>query len=192
MQVVHEVAAPHDQHALVAQRRELLRGLEMPRGGLGLVDAELDDRNVRFGIDVHEHRPGAVIEAPAAIHRDVHGREQLRDARRKLGGAGRGILHVVQLAAEIRRSRGWCAAVAIAVTAVAGRYQCAETQRMARGRGSAAPIAAQPARPRVLLDRVHRVAVAEEHRRHARLRTLGQPIAFTRCTHGCLIYSLRE
>jgi hypothetical protein len=32
----------------------------------------------------------------------------------------------------------------IAVTAVAGRYQCADTDRIAFGRGSAAPSAAQP------------------------------------------------
>jgi hypothetical protein len=52
---------------------------------------------------------------------------------------------------------------AMAVTAVALMYQSADTTRMARGLGTDAP-------PRlgvpVLVQRIHRIAVPEERRRH--------------------------
>jgi hypothetical protein len=35
------------------------------RGGLGLVNAELHDRNIRFRVHVAQHRPCAVIKTPA-------------------------------------------------------------------------------------------------------------------------------
>ncbi|MNC86525.1 hypothetical protein D3C83_21950 [compost metagenome] len=88
----------------------------MPARRLGLVDAELHDRDVGFRIHVLKHRPGAVIEPPAAVERDRRRSEQLRDARSERGRAGRGIFHLVQLgrkAAEVvdgppaRTMTGW-------------------------------------------------------------------------------------
>ena len=64
VKVVHEVAAADDQHAFFAKGRELPADIEVKRCRFGLVDAELDDRNVGGGMSVLEHGPGAVIEAP--------------------------------------------------------------------------------------------------------------------------------
>src|SRR5687768_4147830 len=64
VEVVHYVAAPYDEHALVAQGGEVTGKVVMILGRLRFVDGELHDGNVRFGEDVTEHRPRAVIEAP--------------------------------------------------------------------------------------------------------------------------------
>src|SRR5262245_22807908 len=55
VQVMYEVAAAHDENAVVAERPELLREIVVELRRLGFVDAELNDRNVRFWIDVTQH-----------------------------------------------------------------------------------------------------------------------------------------
>ena len=65
MQVVDDVAAADDEHALVAQGRKPLAQLIMESGRLGLVDAELHDRDVRLGEYVSQHRPCPVVEPPS-------------------------------------------------------------------------------------------------------------------------------
>ena len=54
VQVVDDVAATHDEHALVAQRREALRRLVVKLRAFGLVNAQLHDGHVRAGEDVTE------------------------------------------------------------------------------------------------------------------------------------------
>jgi len=62
MEVVDEVAAPHDEHSFLAQGRYTLPDLVVERGRLPFVDAKLHDRNVRLRVYVAQNRPRAVIE----------------------------------------------------------------------------------------------------------------------------------
>ena len=101
VQVVDEVAAPGDEDALVAQRREPAGQLVVRLGRQRLVYAQLNGGHIGRGEDVAEHRPGAVIQPPAAIEADFGGgREQLADSPGEFGRAGRWVLHLVQLARE--------------------------------------------------------------------------------------------
>src|SRR5256885_8584129 len=95
-QVVNDVAAADDQHAFVAQRREMRTERVMKRRRLRGVDRELHDRHVRFRKRMLEHRPGAMVEAPGLIEADVDGREELAYASGECGVAGRRILHIEQ------------------------------------------------------------------------------------------------
>ena len=67
VQVMHEVAAPHDKHPFVAQAGEPLRGFVVELCRLRLVNAELDNGHVCFREDVTEHRPCAVVKAPPLV-----------------------------------------------------------------------------------------------------------------------------
>src|SRR4051812_49836005 len=67
VEVVDDVARPEDEDVLVAQRRESARELVMLVRRERLVDPQLDDGDVRLRIEVHEERPGAVVESPAGI-----------------------------------------------------------------------------------------------------------------------------
>ena len=95
VKVVHEVAAADDQYALVPKGRQFPADIEMKLGWLRLIDAELDDRNVGRGINVLEHGPCAVIEAPGIVEHHVEGREQALDAARERGLTRRRILHLI-------------------------------------------------------------------------------------------------
>ena len=64
-EVVHHVAAADDQHAALAQRRQPRAELEVVVERLVGVDAQLHDRDVGVREGVHQHRPGAVVDAPA-------------------------------------------------------------------------------------------------------------------------------
>ena len=50
-------------------------------------------------------------------------------------------------------------------------YQCAEMATIARGRGMLLPNRVQASVYRFVLERVHRAAVPDEHRRHRGCRT---------------------
>ena len=101
------------EHAALAQRRELRAEFEVVVERLVGVDAQLHDRDRRVRERVHEHRPGAVVDAPAVDVRADPGRlDDVADLVGQLGQPGRGVLHVEQLPAGSRRSRGWCAAAA--------------------------------------------------------------------------------
>ena len=66
--VGHESAA-HDEHALVAQRRELPAEIEQ----LGRVEArhrDLEDRDVGLGVHDRERHVRAVVEAPRRLFGD--------------------------------------------------------------------------------------------------------------------------
>ena len=94
VEIVYQIATAHDQYAFVAQWREPLRYFVVKRRGLRLVDAQLHDGNVGAGVDVHEHRPGPVIEPPMLIHRDILRCKQLPHARRERPRARSRILHL--------------------------------------------------------------------------------------------------
>src|SRR3546814_5845221 len=61
-EVVHDVAAAHDQHALAAERREAGAEVEVVLERLQGVDRQLHDGNVGVGEHVSKHRPGAKSE----------------------------------------------------------------------------------------------------------------------------------
>ena len=52
MQVVHDIAAPYEKNALIAQNRQTPTNVEVKRGRLGFIDAELNDGNVCERIDM--------------------------------------------------------------------------------------------------------------------------------------------
>ena len=64
-QVVHHVPAAEYQDALGAQRAQTCAELVMEAGRFACVDAQLHDRHLRLRIQVAQHRPAAVIQAPA-------------------------------------------------------------------------------------------------------------------------------
>ena len=163
---MNDVAAADDQHAFVAQRREMRAERVMKRRRLRGVDRELHDRHVRLRKRMLEHGPGAVVEAPGLIEADIDGREELADASGECGVAGCRILHVEQ---RLRK----------AVEIVDGLWLLHGGYRRAGGvpvRGDREnrfrftdPRAELPPRlgVTVALERIHRAAVSEENRRHA-------------------------
>jgi len=62
---VHHVAAGHDQYALLAKRIEFRPEFQVIVQRLIGIDTELDDRDGGVRKSVHQHRPGAMIDAPA-------------------------------------------------------------------------------------------------------------------------------
>ena len=139
-EVVHDVAAADDQHASLAQRRQRGAELEVVVERLVGVDRELHDRDVGVGEGVHEHRPGAVVDAPAVgVEPDPASAPRRRRSRPRARGRRAPDTRPRTARRGTRRSRGSSGAAAIAVTAVALMYQCAETTRIARGRGTVAP-----------------------------------------------------
>ena len=67
VQVVHDVAAADDEHAPLAQRRELSAEPEVVLEWFLRVDRQLDDGDVGVGEGMHQDRPGAVVEAPTVV-----------------------------------------------------------------------------------------------------------------------------
>ena len=77
MEIVNDIAAAHNQDAFFAQRGEFLADLEVEKGRLGFVNAELHDGNVGNRIHMAKHRPCAMIKAPRFVQLNRQGREQL-------------------------------------------------------------------------------------------------------------------
>lgn len=98
-QVVDDVAAAHDEEALLAEAGELLAELVRPARVDEAVDGELDDGDVGLGEDVDEDAPGAVVDAPAVVNFDI-GAEQVGDRARQVGAACRLVLELVELLGE--------------------------------------------------------------------------------------------
>ena len=67
VEVVHHVAAAQHQDSLLAQRPQAYADLMMEAPGLSLINTQLHDRHVGLRVHVTQHRPGAVIQAPALI-----------------------------------------------------------------------------------------------------------------------------
>src|SRR6185369_13387159 len=84
VEVVDEIAAPDDQHSLVAQTGESLCSVVVEARGLRFVDAELYDGDIRLRKDVAEHRPGPVIQSPPCVQSRDDWRKQISHATRKL------------------------------------------------------------------------------------------------------------
>ena len=97
VQVVYEVAAPHDQDLLVAQGVESFSDFIVVFRRLRLVHAELHDGYVRLREKVAQHRPCPVVESPSFIKLNGDRRQQVPDPNRQLGAAGSGVIDLVQL-----------------------------------------------------------------------------------------------
>ena len=84
-EIVDDVAADENEHALLSQYRQLATRLEMPRGRAGEVDRQLRHRHVRMGEDVGKHGPCAVVDAPGCGAADrrgsTHGSQKIGDAQ---------------------------------------------------------------------------------------------------------------
>ena len=63
-QVVHDVAAAHDEHALLPQRGKCAAHFDIVSRALPGVDAQLENGDVRFRKDVPQDAPCAVVQAP--------------------------------------------------------------------------------------------------------------------------------
>ena len=166
VQIVNEVAAAHDEDAFVAQRRETLADVVVKIRRLHFVDAELHHWNSGVGHHMTEHRPRPVIESPMFVGFDHSGREERLDLRGELAIARRGVSHFV------KRPRESAEIVDRAGTLHGGH----ESSRQIPMRGNAndrlrprhaLADRAPASRVGIVLDRVHRVAVAEENRRHS-------------------------
>lgn len=98
-QVVDDVAAAHDEVALLAEAGEPLAELVRLARIDEAVDGKLDDGDVGLGEDVDEDAPGAVVDAPAVVDFDVCA-EQVGDRARQVGIACRLVLELVELLGE--------------------------------------------------------------------------------------------
>ncbi len=98
-QVVDDVAAAHDEIALLAKHGELLAELVRLARIHEAVDGELDDGDVGPGEDVDEDAPGAVIDAPAVVDFDAIA-EQVCDFFCQVSAACGLVLELVELLGE--------------------------------------------------------------------------------------------
>jgi ketosteroid isomerase-like protein len=167
---VHHVAARGDEHATLAQRGQRRAERDVVGVGLGRVDRQLDDGDVGLGEHVGEHRPGAVVEAPAVVVLpDPDRRRDLGHLGGELGRAGGGVLEREQLVGE-------AVEVVDGPRALHGRHRGSVDVPVGRDhqdRPGSAVLAHDLLTHRlprlgvgVVLQRVHRAAVPEEHRRH--------------------------
>ena len=98
-QVVHHVAAAHDEVALAAQWSQKLPYLVALARCDNTIDRELHDGNVGIGKHMHEWRPRAVVDAPSVVDH----RAKLLDAEdsiAQLGTALDRIFHFVESTRE--------------------------------------------------------------------------------------------
>src|SRR5690348_7166210 len=108
MEVVHDVAAADQQDTFVAQRRQPFPEFMVESGGLCFVDTKLHHRYIGMRKDVAQHGPRAVIEPPGKVGAYFQRSDQRPQPTEERGFAGRGILHLEQLAREAKIGRASC------------------------------------------------------------------------------------
>ena len=167
-QVVDDVAAAHDEAALLAKAGELLAEFVRLARIEEAVDGELDDGDVGLGEDVDEDAPGAVVDAPAVVDFDI-GAEQVGDVARQVGAACGLVLELVELLGEavhvvdLARLCGALHERAVRVP-VSGDHQ--DGLGLAEFLEDAFPEAAVGLGQFVVVECDHRAAVADENGRH--------------------------
>jgi hypothetical protein len=136
---VHDVAAADDQHSLPPQRRQARAQLEVVVPVLRRVDGQLDHGDVGRGEHVRQNRPGAVVEPPRVeVLAHPPRLDDLGDLLGQLRQAGPG--YWISSSRGTLAKKSWIVrGCAMAVTAVALMYQCAEMTSTARGRGTVSP-----------------------------------------------------
>ena len=96
-QVVHDVAAAHDQHAFAAQNRQFFGQIVMRLRAFEMIQTQLHHRNIGIRVQMTNHRPCAVIQAPfILVQTDRRAGDELLCRLSQCGAAGRGVLHVKQ------------------------------------------------------------------------------------------------
>ena len=95
-QVMHHIAAAHDQHAFFAQRGQFSGQLVVVGWWLLPVEAELNNRNISFGKKVFDHRPGTMIEAPMQIRLHLCCLNQFGAEGCQYRASGRRVVHGVK------------------------------------------------------------------------------------------------
>src|SRR5207237_7815554 len=92
-QVVHDVAAGHDEDPATPQAGQPGAEVEVVVEVLVGVDGQLHDRDVGVGEGVHQDRPGAVVDAPGVDVSAHPGRvDRVADLGGELGQPRRGVL----------------------------------------------------------------------------------------------------
>jgi len=167
LQVVHDVAAAEHQDPFFTQRSQACAELVMEAGRLRLIEAQLHHRHVRLRVEVAEHGPGSVVQAPLTIGGHGQWREQLLHTGGQRRIARGGVAHREQLARE-------AAEVVNGARRIHGRHGATfdvpvsrDREHRTRARQRCAECC--PAtRPVVRVERVHRAAVPEEQCRQSR------------------------
>ena len=95
---MHDAAGGEDEHALVAQRSDRFTQLHVMGCSAMRLHRKLRDRNVGLRVHPFERHPRAVVEAARRIDlaRKPRLLQQLRNARREIRSAGRGIALLVE------------------------------------------------------------------------------------------------
>lgn len=167
-QVVDDVAAAHDEVALLAQDGELLA--EFVGGALCdvAVDGELDDGDVGLWEDVDEDAPRAVVDAPAVVDFDVCA-EQVRDVAREVCAAGRLVLEGVELrreAVHVVDLTRRCGALHERAVRVPVRRDHQDSPGLAEFLEDALPEAVVGVGQFIVVECDHRAAVSDENSGH--------------------------
>ncbi len=160
-----DVAAPEKKNPLVAQAAKGPRELVMLPRREPLVEVELNHGNVGSRKEMHQHRPDAVVETTAVVESDPVFSQERAHSLRELRLSGRGVLDLVQRPGEtaeiVDRRRMRIGRDPGALDEPVGR----DREHRSRS-GEEGCELAESAAPAVVLDGVHRRAVADEERRH--------------------------
>ena len=96
-QVVHDVAAAHDQHAFAAQNRQFFGQIVMRLRAFEMIQTQLHHGNIGVRVQMTNHRPCAMIQAPfVLVQTDWGAADELLRRLSQSGAAGRRVLHVKQ------------------------------------------------------------------------------------------------
>ena len=185
-QVVHHIAAAHNQHAAIAQGAQLLAQGVMLGRRAAVVHAQLHHGDRGVGEHGFEHAPRAVVQAPLVL---VHAQRLLvvwlvqigRQLQGHGRGTGRGVLLVKQLLRKTAKvvdglGLGHAGEQCVPLREPVGR----DAQHQLRAlylREQFLPQLLPAAAIGVVFDGVHGAAVAQKQDRHARRRAqrLQQP-----------------
>ena len=190
-EVVHDVATGHDEHAALPQRCKAGAEVDVEVERFNGVDRELHHRDVGLGEHVDQNRPRAVIESPAVgVGTDPHGLDDLGHLLGQLRKSGRRVLHREQLVGE---SEEVVDGAGLGHGGDGGGVDVPVGRDAEDGSGSRHRPAERPPRlgVAVVLERVHRIAMADERSRHhgavghpavlhAAERSLDQSVALAR------------
>lgn len=182
-EVVNDVAAAHDEDAAFAQRAEF-GGERKVSGGIELgVETELHDRNIRIRVEVAQHRPGAVVEAPCVVVFDEGFAGQIAHLLRKQRIPEGRILHCIEFGREAPEIVD---GARLRHSGHPGPAGFPMGRHAHDAPGTRNPCRHFPESPHevIFLDGVHRTSVSEEEHRHGRRvgQAAGKPFEPGQCS----------